>query len=101
MRFARRWPRRPAQRRSASRGIANPHFPGIARFIRGQAVPEAMHVHFNGAGGNIGAGKFNDGSKENRVELAGRLADGMAHAWSATVKSSISPLEVRWATAPV
>ena len=36
--------------------VPSPDFPGIARFIRGQAVPEALHVHFNGAGGNIGAG---------------------------------------------
>jgi len=31
-------------------GVPSPDFPGIARFIRGQAVPEALHVHFNGAG---------------------------------------------------
>jgi hypothetical protein len=77
-------------------GIPNPDFPGIARFVRGQAVPEALHVHFNGAGGNIGAGKFNDGSKENRVALATRLADGMTRAWNATQKSSISAKDVRW-----
>jgi hypothetical protein len=82
-------------------GIPNPDFPGIARFIRGQAVPEALHVHFNGAGGNIGAGKFNDGSKENRVMLATRLADGMTRAWNATTKTAISPQEVRWQTEPV
>ncbi|MCX7886848.1 MAG: hypothetical protein N3B01_06300, partial [Verrucomicrobiae bacterium] len=57
-------------------GIPSPDFPGIARFIRGQAVPEALHVHFTGAGGNIGAGKYNDGSPENRMTLALRLADG-------------------------
>ena len=61
-------------------GIPSPDFPGIARFIRGQAVPEALHVHFNGAGGNIGAGKYNDGDKENRLALATRLADGMTTA---------------------
>lgn len=82
-------------------GIPNPDFPGIARFIRGQAVPEALHVHFNGAGGNIGAGKFNDGSKENRVVLATRLADGMTRAWNATQKSPINATDVRWQTAPV
>jgi hypothetical protein len=82
-------------------GIPNPDFPGIARFVRGQAVPEALHVHFNGAGGNIGAGKFNDGSKENRVLLAMRLADGMTRAWQATVKSPVSPADVRWSTVPV
>ena len=82
-------------------GIPNPDFPGIARFVRGQAVPEALHVHFNGAGGNIGAGKFNDGSKENRVALGMRLADGMTRAWQATTKKPISSQEVRWQTLPV
>ena len=82
-------------------GIPNPDFPGIARFIRGQAVPEALHVHFNGAGGNIGAGKFNDGSKENRVALALRLADGMTQAWQATRKSPITAQDVNWRSLPV
>ena len=39
-------------------------------------MPEALHVHFNGAGGNIGAGKWNDGATENRLVLADRLAAG-------------------------
>ncbi len=82
-------------------GIPNPDFPGIARFIRGQAVPDALHVHFNGAGGNIGAGKFNDGSKENRVVLATRLADGMTRAWNSTKKSPTSAKDVRWQSEPV
>jgi len=82
-------------------GIPNPDFPGIARFFRSQAVPEALHVHFNGAGGNIGAGKFNDGSKENRVALAMRLADGMTRAWQATQKSLVKPRDVSWKTEAV
>lgn len=82
-------------------GIPNPDFPGIARFIRGQAVPDALHVHFNGAGGNIGAGKFNDGSKENRVALAMRLADGMTEAWKSTTKQPLSADQVNWRTEPV
>jgi len=82
-------------------GIPNPDFPGIARFIRGQAVPEALHVHFNGAGGNIGAGKFNDGAKENRVALAMRLADGMRRAWEATQKRPLAARDVGWQTQPV
>ena len=61
-------------------GVPSPDFPGIARFIRGQDVPNVLHVHFNGAGGNIGAGKYNDGSKENRLILATRVADGMKRA---------------------
>jgi hypothetical protein len=82
-------------------GIPNPDFPGIARFIRGQAVPDALHVHFNGAGGNIGAGKFNDGAKENRVALAMRLADGMTRAWQGTKKKPISASDVNWKSEPV
>jgi hypothetical protein len=82
-------------------GIPSPDFPGIARFFRGQAVPEALHVHFNGAGGNIGAGKYNDGSKENRVALAVRLADGMQRAFENTQKFAVAPADFGWQTEPV
>ena len=82
-------------------GIPNPDFPGIARFIRGQAVPEALHIHFNGAGGNIGAGKYNDGARPNRVALAMRLADGMQRAWEATKKTPVAAEHVQWRTEPV
>lgn len=67
-------------------GIPNPDFPGVARFIRQMSVPQAIHIHFTGAAGNIAAGKYNDGSPENRWILAGRLADGMKRAWEATEK---------------
>ena len=58
-------------------GIPSPDFPGIARFVRGQDVPEALHVHFNGAGGNLGAGKYNDGSHEMRPLLTGRMYEAI------------------------
>lgn len=77
-------------------GIPNPDFPGVARFLRQMAVPEALHVHFNGAGGNLGAGKYNDGSKENRLRLAERLADGMRRAWDSTVREPASPERIGW-----
>lgn len=77
-------------------GTPNPDFPGIARFLRQLAAPEAVHVHFNGAGGNIGAGKYNDGSRENRWLLAQRLADGMRRAWESTVRIAIKPSEIEW-----
>jgi putative membrane-bound dehydrogenase-like protein len=76
-------------------GTPSPDFPGIARFMRGQGVPDALHVHFNGAGGNLGAGKYNDGNKENRMILASRLADGMLKAWRATEKWPITPEGIR------
>src|SRR5437773_1138101 len=77
-------------------GIPNPDFPGLARFLRQLAVPAALHVHFNGAGGNIGAGKYNDGSPENRLVLAQRLADGMRRAWESTKRQPIASSDVSW-----
>ena len=82
-------------------GIPNPDFPGLARFFRQLAVPAALHVHFTGPGGNIGAGKYNDGSPENRLVLAERLADGMRRAWESTEKTPIAPGDVNWGVAPV
>ncbi len=82
-------------------GVANPDFPGVARFLRQLAVPAALHIHFNGAGGNVGAGKYNDGSPENRRILAERLADGMRRAWEATARESITAQDVAWRVAPV
>lgn len=82
-------------------GIPNPDFPGLARFLRQLATPSALHVHFTGAGGNIGAGKYNDGSPENRRVLADRLADGMRRAWENTRREPLSPDAVSWSIEPV
>lgn len=77
-------------------GVPSPDFPGLARFLRQLALPDALHVHFTGAGGNIGAGKYNDGSPGNRFLLAQRLADGMRRAWESTVRHEIEPNSVGW-----
>ncbi|MDD5521791.1 MAG: hypothetical protein PHI84_13320 [Kiritimatiellae bacterium] len=52
----------------------------LSCFYRQLVVPDALHVHFAGADGNVAAGKYNDGSHEMRGILAGRLADGMKRA---------------------
>jgi len=77
-------------------GIPNPDIPGVARFLRQLALPTALHVHFNGAGGNLGAGKYNDGAKENRGILGERLADGMRRAWESTRKEPVDASRVGW-----
>jgi len=82
-------------------GVANPDFPGVARFLRQMAVPGALHIHFNGAGGDISAGKYNDGSHENRLLFAERLADGMKRAWESTRKEPVTAASVDWAVVPV
>lgn len=82
-------------------GIPSPDFPGIARIVRGQDVPETLHVHFNGAGGNLGAGKYNDGNKENRMTLALRVADAMKRAFESAERFPIQSDSIRWNTVPV
>jgi hypothetical protein len=82
-------------------GLPNPDFPGVARFLRQLAVPSALHVHFTGAGGNLGAGKYNDGAPENRGLLASRLADGMRRAWETTKRTALTADHVRWTVASV
>lgn len=79
----------------------NPDFPGLARAAREEATGGLMHVHFNGAGGDIGAGKWNDGSPKNRPILAARLAQGMADAWADVKKQPITAADVRYAVEPV
>jgi hypothetical protein len=81
-------------------GLACADFPGIARDQR-QTATKVPHIHFDGAGGNIGAGKWNDGSHENRQILADRVATGMRQAWEATVKVPITAADVTWDSLPV
>ena len=78
------------------RGVANPDFPGIARFLRQVTLNGVPHIHFNGAGGNIGAGKYNDGSEVNRQRLATRMAEGMAEAYATTEKVPVSAEDLAW-----
>ncbi len=79
-------------------GIPTPDFPGIARFMRAQDVNGALHVHFNGAGGNVTAGKYNDGAQENRMRLASRLAAGMKEAYEKTTRAPLAPPDIGWSS---
>jgi hypothetical protein len=71
-------------------------FPGLARNLRDKAMPGTMHIHFNGAGGNVTAGKYNDGAPENRPILAQRLEAGMKAAFDASKKSAINAKDAEW-----
>lgn len=79
-------------------GKVSADFPGMARDQREAAEGTSLHIHFNGAGGNIAAGKYNDGSPENRPILAARVADGMKQAWDDTQKIPVATLPFDWAT---
>ena len=73
---------------------------GLARSLREAALPGVFHMHFDGAGGNIAAGKYNDGRPENRRVLAERLALGMAEAWQHTRKEPLKPRDIVWKVKP-
>jgi hypothetical protein len=82
-------------------GIPNPDYPGIARFMRQLALPDALIIHFTGAGGNIGAGKYNDGSHENRLVLAERLADAMKRAYETSRREPVTAQAIGWSIEPI
>jgi hypothetical protein len=82
-------------------GGVSADFVGLARSLREKALPEVVHIHFNGASGNVAAGKYNDGSRERRPLLAERLAEGMRKAWQNTKKVPVAAADLRWRTVEV
>lgn len=82
-------------------GLCSADFVGMGRDEAEAAEKTALHIHFNGAGGNVTAGKYNDGSHELRPILAGRLAEGMKRAWDATQKIDAGQLTFDWSTRDV
>ena len=77
-------------------GRVSADFCGLARRQRQEDEPECMHLYFNGCGGNIGAGKYNDGSKEMRPVLTGRIYDAMVRSEADLRPEPID--SIRWAT---
>ena len=76
-------------------GDVTAEFVGLARAER-ETELRVPHIHFNGASGNVAAGKYNDGSPEARVQLTRRMADGMKLAWESTQKIPITASELDW-----
>lgn len=76
-------------------GGANPDFPGMARNAH-EKETGVFQVHFNGAGGNVGAGKYNDGSHAMRHVLADRMRKGMEQAAKNQTKRPLTSADVDW-----
>ncbi|MDY3557476.1 hypothetical protein R5W23_000002 [Gemmata sp. JC673] len=74
-------------------GRVSADFCGLAR-QKLQDETKVFQVYFNGCGGNVTAGKYNDGSKENRVVLRDRVHTAMVSAWKATRTTPVT--ELRW-----
>jgi hypothetical protein len=82
-------------------GMVSADFVGMARDQREKREGADLHLHFNGAGGNIGAGKYNDGAVENRHVLADRLAAGMEKAWESARRIPAAEFAIDWKTTEV
>jgi hypothetical protein len=65
-------------------------FVGLAR----NRQTDTFQVHFTGAAGNIGAGKYNDGAPANRAVLTERMASAMARAKAAEKPLALDA--IRW-----
>ncbi|MGN6494758.1 MAG: hypothetical protein ACTHLE_22410 [Agriterribacter sp.] len=53
-------------------------------------------IHFNGASGNIAAGKYNNGTQKAREQLTRRVREGMKGAWQQSLKNREKPEVVQW-----
>lgn len=83
------------------KGGVNWDFIGSARAMMDKAAPGVRFIHFNGAGGNITAGKYNDGNPANRSVLTDRVFAGLKSAWESQKKLSVTAADVAWRVAPV
>jgi len=73
-------------------------FPGMARETL-QAKEGVFQIYFNGCGGDVTAGKYNDGSPQARDELAARLLAGMEASIAST--RLVPATAIEWRTASV
>jgi len=80
-------------------GRVTSDFCGLARDKRRQDPPGVFQVYFTGCAGNVTAGKYNDGAKENRPILRDRIYEAMKAAWMATKRQEVK--EWQWRVEPV
>ncbi|HEY5312615.1 MAG TPA: hypothetical protein VIK18_08845, partial [Pirellulales bacterium] len=83
------------------KGDVTSEFVGLARAEHERARDGLTLVHFNGASGNVAAGKYNDGTPAMRLVLTKRMADAMQRAWLATKKVPLTAADCEWRVQPV
>ncbi len=76
-------------------GEVSADFPGIARRRRQEDMPAVAQIYFSGCSGNVTAGKYNTGVRENRPVLAGRIYQAMAEAWRDTRTQPLEKIAFR------
>jgi hypothetical protein len=76
-------------------GEVSADFPGLARQMRQRETPGVKQIYASGCSGNVVAGKYNNGARENRTVLAERLHTAMAAAWQDTERHAIDRFDFR------
>jgi hypothetical protein len=77
------------------KGGVSSDFVGLARRRREEDLRGVAQVYLSGASGNVTAGKYNDGSPENRPLLAERIQRAMTLAWESTRRQPIQEVSFR------
>lgn len=80
-------------------GRVSADFCGLARQKRQKEDANILQIYFTGCAGNVTAGKYNDGSKENRPVLRDRIYEAMKAAWKATERHALTTWQ--WRTEPI
>jgi hypothetical protein len=80
-------------------GRVSSDFCGLARQKRQDDDEKVRQIYFTGCAGNITAGKYNDGTHENRPVLRDRIYTAMKASWKATERHAVK--EWAWRIEPV
>ena len=76
-------------------GAISSDFVGLARERRRNDQPAIHQIYVSGCSGDVTAGKYNDGSPENRARLAERMYNAMTEAMAATVRHPLAKIDFR------
>lgn len=76
-------------------GGVSADFVGMARRWMQRDHPSVFQMYASGCSGDVTAGKYNDGSPDNRPVLAERLYQAMQQAWQATERHPLSQISFR------
>jgi len=77
------------------RGGVTSDFVGLARAKRHRDDFSITQIYVSGCSGDVTAGKYNDGSPDNRPVLANRIYKGMKQAWEKTRKIPVTTVQFR------
>jgi len=77
------------------KGEVSSDFVGLARQRRQADDPAVFQIYASGCSGNVTAGKYNDGSPENRPVLRDAIYQGLVGAWQATQRQRLNSIAFR------